>query len=160
MNRKSGFTLVEMMVAMLAASVLAITFSAMLIATYRSWENNRDFVKMQNDASLAIALIGREIRKSNIEDITINGVKFSEDPAASGDRLDFSASTVRSNAAAIYRNGDRLISSPDDFIVVENWLNGFEVRYSDGPGVDVAFQLDGGNQIGQTIMRATFAPRN
>ncbi|MDF7808437.1 type II secretion system protein [Pontiellaceae bacterium B12219] len=160
LNRKSGFTLVEIMVGILAGTVLAITFSAMLIATYRSWENNRDSVKMQNDATLALALIGREIRKSSIEDLAINGVKFSEDPAARGERLDFSISTIRSNAVTIFRNGDRLVSSAGDFVVVEGGLDDFAVSFSEGPGVDVAFRLDGGNRVGQTTLRATFVPRN
>jgi prepilin-type N-terminal cleavage/methylation domain-containing protein len=159
-RQKSGFTLIEVMVGMLAAAVLALTFSAMLIASYRSWENNRDSVKMQNDATLALALIGREIRKSNIEDITINGVKFSEDPEARGDLLAFAASTTRSNAVTIAKNGDRLISSAGGFVVVEKWLDDFAVRYSEGPCVEVAFMLDGGKQVGQTTLRATFAPRN
>ncbi|MDZ8119288.1 PilW family protein [Pontiella agarivorans] len=160
LKSRSGFTLIELMMAMLAGVVLAVTVFAMLISQHRALENNSQSLKMQRDASLALAMIGREIRQSRIEDILIDGVRFTEDPYAAGSRLDFDAAVTRTNPVSVYVSGNQLLAETPAITLVEDWLTGFTVDFTEGPAVDVALRLDAGNRVGQLLIRGTFVPRN
>ncbi|QBG46127.1 prepilin-type N-terminal cleavage/methylation domain-containing protein [Verrucomicrobia bacterium S94] len=159
-KHRSGFTLVELMMAMLAGVVLAMTVFSILISQHRAMEYNGESLKIQRDASVALAMIGREIRQSRIEDIRIDGARFTADPYASGSRLDFDAGVTRSNAVAVFVSGNKLIADSLDFPLVEDRLTGFTVDFTEGPAVDVALRVNGGSRGGQTLIRGTFVPRN
>lgn len=105
-------------------------------------------------------MIGREIRQSRIEDILIDGVRFTEEPYAAGSRLDFDAGVTRSNAVSVYVSGNQLLAGTPAITLVEDWLTGFTVEFTDGPAVDVALRLDAGSRTGQTLIRGTYVPRN
>lgn len=145
---KKGFTLVEMMAAMLAGVVLALTAGAMLIFGYTAWADHTDSVKMQNDASLAMLVIGREIRESGLADITY---------AANG--IMFATNAVRSNATAVVVSGSQLVFQPDGFVLVEDWVNSFNAQMN-GSSVDIMLQLRGGRRMNETMVNASFTPRN
>ncbi len=146
--KKKGFTLVEMMVAMLAGVVLALTAGSMLVFGYTAWIDHTNSIKMQNDASLSMRVIGREIRESSVGDIsyTANG-------------LAFSTNAVRTNATSIVVLGNQLIFQPSGFILSEDWVNSFNAQ-TNGLGVDVTLYLRGGRRMNETIVNATFFPRN
>lgn len=145
---KKGFTLVETMAAMLAGVVLALTAGAMLVFGHAAWVDHTDSVKMQNDASLAMLVIGREIRESGLTDITYptNG-------------LAFAGNAVRSNATSIVVSGSQLVFQPSGFILVEDWVNSFTAQLN-GTRVDVSLQLRGGRRMNETTVNASFFPRN
>ena len=147
-RKNNGFTLVEMMAAMLAGAVLALTAGAMLIFGYAGWANQSDSVKMQNDASLAMLVIGREIRESSMGDISYlaNGMAFAPN-------------AVRSNATTIVVAGNQLVFNPTGFVLVENWVNGFTAQMN-GTRVDVTLHLRGGRRMNETLVNASFTPRN
>lgn len=149
MKRKSfGFTLVEMLVAMLAGVVLALTASAMLVFSFTAWGNHTKSVKMQNDASLALLVIGREIRKSNADGI-----------ACLGDSIIFYENAVRSNSTRVGVVGDQLVFQPSGFVLVEDWLSLFQVKQT-GDLVDVSLSLLNKQSMDSITMEASFAPRN
>ena len=82
---KLGFTLVELMMAMLAFSILSLAVGSMLVYGWQGWKRNNDLVAMQRDASLAMMMISKEIRNAQYDEITdglglsfSNGVSFSE----------------------------------------------------------------------------------
>ena len=68
---KSGFTLVELMVVALAFSILALATGSMLVFGWQGWKRMNDSVDMQRDASLAMRVMAREVRKSTIANITV-----------------------------------------------------------------------------------------
>lgn len=76
---KEGFTLVELLVAMLAFSIMILAVGLMLVYGWLGWRQTTHSVNMQRDAVLAMEQIAREIRTSNIADITHDsaGIYFS-----------------------------------------------------------------------------------
>lgn len=157
LDAKSGFTLVEMLMAMLAGAILALTVGSMLVSCYVSWRQNTDSVKLQNDASLAMQWIGNEIRKSNIAEIRIDGTPF--DPGFSGSRIDFAANSVRSNATGVAVSGDALVTS-DGFELVEDWLDAFVAAFNTDGSVEIGLRLRGGARNDKTRLVGTYFPRN
>jgi len=84
---KRGFSIIEMMVAMAAFAVMALTVGSMLFYGWLGWRDNFESVAMQRDAMVAMRIMGKEIRNSKISEITSdNGGIY------------FSAGVVRTNA--------------------------------------------------------------
>lgn len=67
---KSGFTLVELLLVVAAMGFLALTIGSILFYTWAGWEQAKESVSMQRDASLAMRVIAREIRESDPADIS------------------------------------------------------------------------------------------
>ena len=67
-NKPNGFTLVELMVAMAAASVLVLGSGTVLVHSYRSWNNTYDKVygDVATDGYVAKRAFAAAIRKSSI----------------------------------------------------------------------------------------------
>ena len=66
-----GFSLVELMVAALAFSILVLLTGSMLIFGWRGWKQANENVNMQQDASLAMTMISKEIRNATSGEITV-----------------------------------------------------------------------------------------
>lgn len=75
-KNKSGFTLIELMMAALAFSILALATGSMLVFGWQGWKKMNDSVDMQRDASLAMYIIAREVRKSTIANITVGDTRL------------------------------------------------------------------------------------
>ncbi len=54
-----------------AFSILALATGSMLVFGWQGWKRMNDSVDMQRDASLAMHVMAREVRKSSIGDITV-----------------------------------------------------------------------------------------
>ena len=67
---KAGFTLVELLVAAIAASVLAITAGALLYAGILNWMKDRASMQLQGDALFTMDIFSRAIRPASISDVT------------------------------------------------------------------------------------------
>jgi len=70
-EHKTGFTLVELMVSMLATSIVALTAGTMLFYGYVGWTNNRLAIEVQRDGTLVLDMISRTIRAAAETDITM-----------------------------------------------------------------------------------------
>lgn len=68
---KAGFSLIELMMAMLATSILVLAVGSMLVYGWMGWKRNNDSVAMQRDVSLAMRIIAREIRRTPMTGITV-----------------------------------------------------------------------------------------
>jgi prepilin-type N-terminal cleavage/methylation domain-containing protein len=102
---KKGFTLIEVMVAAVAFSLLVVAVGSMLVFGYRGWRRNNDLVNMQRDASLTLMMIAREIRNGTYDDVTVgSGISFA------GSGISFTES------------GDDIIHSGSGMAVVNGWL--------------------------------------
>ena len=62
---KNGFTLVELMVAMVSGALLAIIVSLILFMTYRSWRTDNEYARLRRDTAFAVQLMAKEIRNSS-----------------------------------------------------------------------------------------------
>lgn len=111
-------------------------------------------MKRSNTEGKNGGVVGREIWKSAIDDISIDGVNYSTDPYASGCSISFAANAVRDSAVRVYVSGDGLAAPSLGMDLAEEWLPGFAVSFSEGLSVDVAVQVDKGGNSGS----ATFNP--
>ncbi len=103
-NSKLGFALVELMVAALAFSILALAVGSMLVFGWQGWKRSNDLVGMQRDATLAMMMISKEIRNATFDEISDgSGISFS------GSGVSFSES------------GNRIVHN-DGMVVVDGWL--------------------------------------
>lgn len=71
MTSNRGFTIIELLVGMLAVGMLSLIIGSMLIFAWKSWHMNNNSVELQRDTSLAMRVIAREIRRTPIEKITV-----------------------------------------------------------------------------------------
>ena len=69
---KSGFTLVELMVTAVAFSILALATGSMLVFGWQGWTRINASVDMQRDASLAMHVMAREVRKCSRTNNMVN----------------------------------------------------------------------------------------
>ncbi len=116
-NKKMGFSLIELMVSMIAAGILALTVSLMLSYGWKSWFTTNEAVDMQRDSTLVDFVVTREIRSSAMDDITI-----------SANRIDFAAAGVRTQPEAIFLSGGNIVHSGPDgsFVLTRGTATRFE----------------------------------
>jgi prepilin-type N-terminal cleavage/methylation domain-containing protein len=69
-KRQSGFSLVELMLAMVATAILSLAVGIMLVYAFRGWRQNTESVQMQRNATLAMRVMAREIRRTPVENIS------------------------------------------------------------------------------------------
>ena len=103
--QRGGWTLVEFAVAMVSASVLALTVGVMLVFTFQSWRRHMAITDMQEDLRIAGVALCSSIREARSAEIAL--------PA--NDRLVAGRKTVyRADAALAYNaNGQWLAFDPN-----------------------------------------------
>jgi Tfp pilus assembly protein PilW len=70
-GKQDGFTLVELMIAMVSSAVLALIVALILFISYRSWSTNSDYARLRRDTAFAVQLMAKEIRSSSFSGITV-----------------------------------------------------------------------------------------
>lgn len=133
-NRCAGFTLVELMMSMLAMAVLLLATGSILVYGWLGWRRNMESVSMQRDATIAMKMIARDIRNSNISDV-------------SGD------------AAGIYFNGSSFLAA-DIAISPGVNMNNFEPPLIVSNTVVVAFTLNTSDNADENRYRILVNTRN
>ncbi len=68
-KRRGGYSLVELLAGMLAASVLTLTIGTMLYHAYDAWDENHDAVNLHRDARNAMDLMTRAIRVGAVTNV-------------------------------------------------------------------------------------------
>jgi len=100
---KKGLTLVELMIAIAAASILILTMSLILMMVFQSWRINNAYVEMRRNIALAVYLISRDVRESSITNVppgvTVGSLQLSPHPPA------------RNNTVTYTKAGSALTSS-------------------------------------------------
>ncbi len=101
-RQREGYSLVELMAGMLAATVLALTIGTMLFHAYDAWDENHAAVNLHRDGQNAMDLMTRAIRNAAVTNIVtaVNNNLVVQDVAA--------GRTVR-----FWRAGRRLQYDPD-----------------------------------------------
>lgn len=67
--QQQGFSLVEVLVAMVAASILVLTTIAILGGPLRTLKKNNEFAEIRRDLAYAVAVISKELRVANYDDL-------------------------------------------------------------------------------------------
>ncbi len=101
-KKQTGSTLIELMITITAASIIMLIIAFILVMAFQSWRINNAYADLRRDVSLAVYLMARDIRESNITNVT---------EAAAG-RLTLSAHPpARNNAVTYTKSADTLNST-------------------------------------------------
>ena len=152
----AGFTLVELLIGVVAAAVLALTAGLMLVNTYQGWARGQGVVELERDAALAIQTLAVATRGACYTNTT---------PVTGTDTL---VVTVPGNTVRTFSvQGRSLIYSHNggSMIVVSNRLaatKGFVSSYdSAARTITVTLALyDQVTGLGMTVSNMNFRVRN
>ena len=152
-EHNAGFTMVELLVALAAASVLAVTAGITLVYSHSGWRRNNAAMELQRDATLAMYRLSRAVRGASGNDVTT--------PLAgqSAERLTIQTTEFRVD-------GDHLLYDPDtgiggnEIVIVDGRLKTFTVTsLSTGIGVSIVLELQNENSDEIAITSAITAFR-
>jgi len=152
-EHNAGFTMVELLVALAAASVLAVTAGITLVYSHSGWRRNNAAMELQRDATLAMYRLSRAVRGASGNDVTT--------PLAgqSAERLTIQTTEFRVD-------GDHLLYDPDtgiggnEIVIVDGRLKTFTVtKLSTGIGVSIVLELQNENSDEIAITSAITAFR-
>jgi len=73
---RAGWSLVELLVAMVSAAVLSLTVGAMLVFTCRAWQRHLALADMQGDVRVAVPTLCMAIRESRASEARTNGTQL------------------------------------------------------------------------------------
>ena len=133
---KQGYSLVELLAAALAASVLALTAGTMLFHAYDAWDENHDAVNVHRDGRHAMDMMTRAVRAASAERIIA---------AVNNDLM--IANEAGTSSVRFRRDGQDLIYDPDtevdgdDITLVADGISRFNVSAS-ATAVTVRVDLD------------------
>jgi len=144
-KRKQGFTVVELMATIAAATVLALSAGIVLTVGYREWVNDTGIVEMQRDATFAVDMMAKSIREANPSTVT----------ASSG--------TLNIGTRSFYSSADDLMYDPntgtggDEIVLVPGRLINFVpvLLGNQGVKIDLSLRDDDENET----VSATFSFR-
>ena len=125
-QNKNGLTLIELMITVVVSSIVILTAASVLILVFQSWRINNAYAEMRRDAALAVYLMARDVRESDMTNII----------EATTGRLELSAHPpARNNAVTYTKTADRLAS--DSFgLIIPRGLQTFSAQTnSPGDGV-------------------------
>ena len=143
-GRQSGFTLLELLVAMLAAAVLALTAAVMLVYAYRAWQANGDAVLAQQEGTLAVDMLSRSLREAAAVDVVILPGRVNIGPAS------------------FYAIGADLVYDPetgaggDEMTVIDGRLTAFAVSTLPAGGAAIEFQFKDEENVTKVAAVAAF----
>ena len=72
-TKKRGFTLIEMIVGMAMAAILAVILGMLLYFNFRIWQANTTATQLQQDAALITNTISKVVRSGSSSTITVPG---------------------------------------------------------------------------------------
>jgi Tfp pilus assembly protein PilW len=142
---RKGLTLIELLVTIVAASIVILTVALILIMAFRSWRIDNAYVDLRRDAALAIYLISRDIRESDVTDVTtaMNGI------------LALKAHLPVRDAVTYTKSGNALTST-DFGTIIASGVQAFSNQYSGADdGVYVTLGL-ANNSVGVAITNRVF----
>ena len=131
MQDRAGLTLVELMLGMLTASILALTVGAMLVYNYQGMARSSSMAELERDAALAVGTLDSAVRAaSNVVAATTNKLQVS----AGGNNRTFS---VVGRSLLYNPNG-----TSGGMVLITNRLSGFASRWTNAPSSEVFVTLN------------------
>jgi type II secretory pathway pseudopilin PulG len=142
LESKNGFTVIELIVGMIAASMLAVIMSVVLFYGYTAWNRNSSFLELQRDATLAMQTLSKSLRQA-----TATGVDLTQPGQIVVSNLNTTTLT------SFYQQGGNLICNPAvnnggvPFSLVRGWVipSGFTCS-NIAQGVTMRLKLKNGSK--------------
>jgi len=153
-EHNAGFTMVELLVALAAASILAITAGITLVYGYSGWCRNNAAVELQREATLAMYRLSRAVRGASATDVTT--------PLAgqSAEQLTIQSTEFRVNEEHLLYDPNTGIDG-DEVVIIDGRLKTFTVtNLSTGTGVSIILELQNENSDEIAITSAIITFRN
>lgn len=148
-RQQIGFTLVELLIGMVAASVLALTAGSLLANTYRGWVRSLALADLERDGMVAVSAINYAVRGASTNGL-VYGVGI----------LTVSGTVVNAfsvSSSNLIVNGDN--ASP----LVQGRMGKFVSAYSSvpAPSVQVTFEFcDSQHDVKMTVSNMFIRMRN
>ena len=139
-KKSDGFTIIELMVSMIAFAILALAVGSMLYFGWLGWRRNTDSVAMQRDAMIAMRVVEHRIRNASLDAASPLAVNWSASQLTFASEDDFSSSEV----------------------AIDSWvaLNSFNIEQDTVGGIIVGFELSTASGTDGNSYEMTVYPRN
>ncbi|QHI70514.1 PilW family protein [Tichowtungia aerotolerans] len=122
-SSQKGFSIIEVMITIIVASVLVLIVSMILVMTFTSWRNNNAYTDIRRDLSMASLIMMQEIRESSYGGLTVGEDYLNVESAATNKTSVFS----QVDDSLVYT------SEWDTFILIPRNLQSFNaVKQNDG----------------------------
>lgn len=139
-KKSDGFTIIELMVSMIAFSILALAVGSMLYYGWLGWRRNTDYVAMQRDAMIAMRVVEHRIRNASLDATSPLAVSWSASQLTFASEDDFSSSEVALNSWVV--------------------LDSFNIQPDGVGGIDIGFVLSTASGKDGNSYEMTVYPRN
>ncbi len=138
---RRGFTLVELLVGMLAGAVLALTAGIVLVQGFRVLSRNAAATEIQRDASIGMEMLQRILREASGDDVTLDWTvsvppKLEVDHPQAG-AVSFEALSVAGGTSFVFTADSRTT------VIAERTLRAFNVPSLSASGIRVLLSLQG-----------------
>ena len=145
-NKTSGFTLIELMIAMIVAGIGILAVSWILLLNQSSWKEGNAKLELQRDTYLAMLKIEYELRLASLADVTTSD----------------STLVIDTNGKKFFLQSDDLLfqsssDSPWEVVVEGDTGTDFDADISNDV-VNINFTLVRGNL--ESFMTTSVMPRN
>ena len=133
-NPKHGFTLIEILVALVAFGILSLTVGLMLVHGWSSWHKSNEWVGWQRDSVLIQKVITKRIRESRRADID-----------AAENKITFAANPIRdSEESIICQDGDLILNrNGGTFVLAKGSVEKLEPAVTGDEYIEVTLHYDG-----------------
>ena len=139
-KKSSGFTIIELMVSMIAFSILALAVGSMLFYGWLGWRRNTESVALQRDAMVAMRVVEHRIRNASLNGSSPLAVSWNASQLTFASDDDFSSSEVALGFGVV--------------------LDSFSVQSDGIGGVNIGFSLSSASGTDQNSYEMTIYPRN
>ena len=152
-SHHAGFSLIDIIMGMLAAAVLVLTMGTMLFYGYKSYVHNSQMLELHRDGTAAVQMLTPKIRGASPSRVTVAGGQITILP-----RNIFVDPTV-----SFFTNDHHLVFDPDtgiddnEVIIIHDSVLSFAPS---GLSFGVAIQLVLSNNYDYTEINSTIAYRN
>lgn len=119
-NADRGFTVVELLMTMLAGSIIALTAGLMLLISYRTWKSNNEYVDLQRQVTMAQTVADRWVREAAYWEVSATNAQLL---IVSGGRV---RRLARVDAALVY-DPDTAVAG-DELVIGSNTVDAFLVN--------------------------------
>jgi type II secretory pathway pseudopilin PulG len=141
-RKRRGFTLVELLAAMLGAGMLALTAGVMIVFVYRGWRDSNAAVEMQRDGMVAMVAMNKCLRETSSGRVTL-GLG----------QITVVSTNPTLHTMRFYQSGGSLLYDPDTLIpnnevrLVDNRVQSFTAAWgTNQASVNIQLSLRTGNE--------------
>lgn len=153
-GKRAGFTLVELMLVAVLASIVGLSVGSLLVFANRALIRNTRMVEMQRDVSLAMDVISRGLLTAKIKIDSVEHVSFSDGTLY----FDEDGAT-----GVTWRQGQGTLNTiPDDTVLIHNdWdILAFDAERHTNQTWRVELQVEDPETRYRLVMITSVLPRN